>query len=334
MNVVLRTLALCLVALAVTGAQTVVRPQILGGRTLLDAHNAYPDEGQYPDRIDRAIATGARPLVIEQDVALAKINGDDVSVVSHDDILSGTEPTLERHFFDRVRPIVEGALKAGNKASWPVLVLHLDFKTNEREHHKAVWDLLVKHRAWLTTAAFSSDASRISPFVPGPVIVLTENGKDQEKDFSEWAQSTGVNLLFGTIPPPAVPQTKDEVERARILINATPQALIPAAASSYRRWANFPWAVIEEGGPTKAGAWTADDEARLKTVVGYAHSQGLMIRFYTLNGHTPAASRGWTASYNFGSIEAVRQRWQAAIKAGVDLIATDQYEDLASLLRK
>ena len=325
---------MALTIIGLTVMHPLAQTRLFGGRTLLDAHNAYPDEGLYPDRIDRAIATALQPLVIEQDVALATIKGAAVSVVSHDDVLSGTEPTLERHFFDRVRPIVEGALKDGNKASWPVVVLHLDFKTNEREHHRAVWDLLVKHRDWLTTAAFSSDASRISPFVPGPVIVLTENGKDQEKDFSEWAQSTGVNLLFGTIPPPAVPQTKEDAERARILISATPQALMPAAATSYRRWANFPWAVIEEGGPTKAGPWTADDEARLKSVVGYAHSQGLMIRFYTLNGHAPAASRGWTASYNFGSIEAVRQRWQAAIKTGVDLIATDQYEDLAALLRK
>ena len=32
--------------------------------------------------------------------------------------------------------------------------------------------------------------------------------------------------------------------------------------------------------------------------------------------------------------DAVRARWQAAIAAGVDLIATDQYEELATLLSR
>jgi glycerophosphoryl diester phosphodiesterase len=328
MTFLLRAFAVALATITLT-AQAGARPQIFGGRSLLDAHNAYPDEGQYPDRIDRALATGLPRIVIEQDVAYRAGQ----SVVSHDDKLSGDEPTLERHFFDRVRPIVEGAIKAGATSTWPVLVLHLDFKTNEREHHKAVWDLLAKHRAWLTTAAVTTDASKISPFQVGPLLVLTENGENQERDFTEWAAAGGTHLLFGSIPPPNVPRAQDDAERARILINATPQALIPAAATSYRRWVNFPWAVIEEGGPTKASDWTPADAARLETVVRYAHSQGLMIRFYTLNGHTPAASRGWTASYNFGTIEAARQRWQAAIRTGVDLIATDQYEELAALLR-
>lgn len=327
--ILLRILAALLLGTVAADAQPAVRPQILGGQSLLDAHNAYPDEGQYPDRIDRALATGLPRIVIEQDLAFRS----GVSVVSHDDKLSGAEPTLERHFFERVRPIVERAIKAGARDTWPVIVLHLDFKTNERDHHKAVWDLLVKHRSWLTTAAVSRDASTINPFQVGPVLVLTENGENQERDFTEWAEAAGTHLLFGSIPPPNVPRPQDDAERARVLAGAAPQALIPAAASTYRRWANFPWGVIEEGGPTKAGDWTPADDARLAAVVGYAHSQGLMIRFYTLNGHSAAANRGWTASYNFGTPEAVRQRWQAAIKAGVDLIATDQYEDLAALLR-
>jgi hypothetical protein len=37
-------------------------------------------------------------------------------------------------------------------------------------------------------------------------------------------------------------------------------------------------------------------------------------------------------SYNFGSHEAVILRWKAAISAGVNFIATNQYEDLARYL--
>ena len=56
------------------------------------------------------------------------------------------------------------------------------------------------------------------------------------------------------------------------------------------------------------------------------------MRFYTLNGHAPALSKGWTAGYNFGSAGAVHERWKAAIDAGVEFVATDQYEEFARLL--
>ena len=51
------------------------------------------------------------------------------------------------------------------------------------------------------------------------------------------------------------------------------------------------------------------------------------MRFYTLNGHTAAMNRGWTASYNFGESRS-RARALARRHRGVDLIATDQYEEL------
>jgi glycerophosphoryl diester phosphodiesterase len=329
----MRTLAfaLLLTTVGLAGTQTVPPPQLLGGRSLLHAHNCYPDEGQFADRIDRALGTNLTPIVIEQDLAYSVKAGQ--SVVSHDAELDGTEPTLERYFFDRIRPIVERALNEKANDRWPLILLHLDFKTNEREHHKAVWDLLVKHRAWLTTAVFDADQTRISPLKPGPVLVLTENGENQEKDFLEWAAAAKTHLLFGSIPAPAIASTKDEAERARRLVTATPDVLIPTGATTYRRWVNFSWAAIEEGGASKAGAWTNADDARLQAVVGRAHAQGLLVRFYTLNGHSAAESRGWGASYNFGTIQAARERWQAAIRVGADLIATDQYEEFATVLR-
>ena len=75
---------------------------------------------------------------------------------------------------------------------------------------------------------------------------------------------------------------------------------------------------------------------RLKSLVEDAHRRGYWIRFYTLNGHAAAdtALRGWTPSYNFGSLAAVTVRWRAAKAAGVDFIASDQYEDCAKVLRE
>ncbi len=55
---------------------------------------------------------------------------------------------------------------------------------------------------------------------------------------------------------------------------------------------------------------------------------GLWIRFYTLNG-LAGEREGWTASYNFGSLDAAARRWRAAVDAKVDFIATDQYAEFA-----
>ena len=60
----------------------------------------------------------------------------------------------------------------------------------------------------------------------------------------------------------------------------------------------------------------------------------LGIRFYTLNGHAPAAGQGWHHGYNFGSPEAAAARWRAAGEAGVDFVATDQYEAFAAAVKR
>ena len=70
------------------------------------------------------------------------------------------------------------------------------------------------------------------------------------------------------------------------------------------------------------------DAARLAALVADAHAHGLWIRFYTLNG-VAGEREGWTASYNFGSLDAATRRWRAAIDAKVDFIATDQYAEFA-----
>jgi hypothetical protein len=91
--------------------------------------------------------------------------------------------------------------------------------------------------------------------------------------------------------------------------------------------------VVEEGGQPRAGAWTSEDEARLRALVRHVHGAGVWIRFYTLDGFTSAQDRGYTAGYNFGSLAAVAPRWRAAVAAGVDFVATDQYGDFAAARR-
>jgi len=307
---------------------------LFNGRAMMHAHNAYPEKGQWGDRINRALATGATPIVIEQDVALAGQGASARTVVSHDDELTGSEPTLESHFFDRVRPLMERALAERRQDRWPLVVLHLDFKTNQAAHHRAVLALLQKYRGWLMTANRGADPNQLMPLNPGPLLVLTESGENQEADFFTTQQAGQPLLIFGSVPNADVFRVEDAEQRARALAAAAPDALIPSPATNYRRWVNFPWQVVEQGGPRQAGDWSAADRTRLAAIVNRAHSQGLGIRFYTLNGHDPSTHPEWTASYNFGSLDAVRARWLAAIAAGVDLIATDQYEELATLIAR
>ncbi len=92
---------------------------------------------------------------------------------------------------------------------------------------------------------------------------------------------------------------------------------------------------MEAAGQQHAGAWTQEKEQRLRSLVERAHSNGLWIRFYTLDGATEPelSANGWFHGYNFGSLEAVRIRWDAAIAAGVDYVASDQYELLSKEIR-
>ncbi len=296
---------------------------------MLDAHNCYPEDGQWNDRLARAMGTIHSQIGIEQDLVWKPgPNGTGVSVVAHDPKLTGAEPTLEDYFFKAVAPTVEAALKSDVKDAWPLIVLHFDFKTNEPEHHRAVLQLLQKYERWLTTAPRMSD-DRVQPMTIGPVLVLTEAGDGQERDFYSTLPVGERLLIFGTVPSATLTSSDDRDAQWDAAINAAPDVLLPTGATNYRRWANFGWSVVERGGQKRAGAWDERDAARLKSIATRAHALGLWLRFYTLDGYGPGENNGWSDSYNFGSLDAVKSRWSAAIQAGVEFIATNQYEPFA-----
>jgi hypothetical protein len=300
-----------------------------GARVWLHAHNCYPDAGAWRDRLDRALGTGLPWMAIEQDLVWVPDPSENTGqggrvVVAHDTPATGHEPTLDEHFFQRVRPLLDRALTENEPGTWPRVVVSFDFKTNEREHHLAVWDLLGRYERYLTTAVKTGRPGQPSPLRVGPLLVLTESGDGQERDFFERLPAGATLRIFGTVPPPALDdETKKRVHELPV------EALIPSGVTDYRRWTNSPWAAVEAGGPDEAGAWTGADAARLDALVARAHDLGLWIRFYTLNGHAAAESLGWSDSYNFGSREAVAVRWDAARRSGVDFVATDQYEAFA-----
>ena len=300
-------------------------------RPVLDAHNCYPYEGRFADRIDRALSTGF-PVAIEQDIAwgLDPATHQGRPVVSHDAKTTGGEPSLREHFFERVRPIVEKALAGNDVAKWPIIILHFDFKSLDPKVLRAVWDLLGEYQAWITTAPQTSDPRDLAPMDPKPLLVLTEDADEQEAVFFRGIPPGARLRVFGSAHTAAIRGSKQQ--QTHLAATLPPEQLLTERPTNYRRWWNNSWFEVEEGGQNHAGDWTAADAQRLRALVDHAHRLGFWIRFYTLDGFT-AENHGWDNGYNFGSREAVTARWKAAIDAGVNLIATDQYEDLAAFMR-
>jgi hypothetical protein len=284
--------------------------------------------------MERALTTGL-PVAIEQDLVwyTDAATGKSWSIVAHNEPFSGEEPTLRQHFFERVRPRVEQALREGNSGNWPLITLNLDFKSEEPEHLAAIWELLGEHEAWLSTAARGEDAARPQPLDVKPLLVLTGESEAQQRVFHDAVPLGGRLRVFGAVRVRRPDANTPAEQTWQYNVSTAPGELVPEGGGNYRRWWNNSWFFVEEGGATRAGEWTSQDEQRLQALVRYAHTKGLWIRFYTLNGHDPAdESEGWSPGYNFGSREQAERRWRAAIAAGVDFIASDQYEDLAAAL--
>lgn len=301
---------------------------------VLDAHNCYPYDGRWSDRIDRALANGF-PVSIEQDLTWYADPATGVGrvVVTHRAEANGSEPTLRDYFFERVRPMVEKALADNNRARWPLIILHFDFKSWEPPLLHAVWDLLGQYESWITTAPQTKNPGNLAPFDPKPILVITEDSDAQEEVFFKQVPVGAKLRLFGAAHTGKIPGASAE-ERAHYRATLPPEQLLTERPTNYRRWWNNSWGEVEEGGQTRAGEWTAADAKRLRTLVDRAHSLGYWIRFYTLDGFPEGDDHGWDQNYNFGSLEAARIRWRAAISAGVDFIATDQYEDLAEQIKR
>jgi hypothetical protein len=176
----------------------------------------------------------------------------------------------------------------------------------------------------LTTAPRTSTPDVTAPLSVGPLLVLSGASAAQRARFHD-AVPVGQRLrAFGAIPAAAAPGANAD-EREANLSRMPAEQLIAPKASNYARWVNFPWLVVESGGQRRAGDWDRADAARLDALVKRAHTLNLWIRFYTLDGFLDDGD-GLTKSYDFGSDVAVKLRWRAAIRAGVDFIATDHYE--------
>src|SRR3954451_16278969 len=201
----MRLLVTSLLTWCILGAPAGARFDALvtGTRVLLDAHNSYPENGRWADRIDRALGTGL-PLAIEQDLIWYRdpATGEGRSVVSHGQPFTGREPGMREYFFERIRPIVEKALQENRRDDWPIITLNLDFKSDEPEHHAAVWKLLGDYETWLCTAkkrAAGGSGGEVQPMRLAPVLVLTGEQDSQQQDFYDAVPQDGTLRLFGAV---------------------------------------------------------------------------------------------------------------------------------------
>ena len=315
LRIVQTSLAMMMLTPALVAQST--QQALPGSRTVMDAHNCYPYFEWWGDRIDRALSTGT-PLAIEQDLAwhTDPKSGRSWSVVTHGEPTYGNEPLMEQYFFEKVRPTVEKALRDGNHGDWPLITLNLDFKDNKPEHLAAVLALLREYQSWLSSSTKGAQAEQVQPLQIKPILVLTGETDAQQTVFYDELHTGDRVLLFGAV--------HSEDKEA----TAAPEVIDAEKATNYRRWWNNPWKVVEAGGQPKAGEWTPEKMNRLRSLVEHAHANGLWIRFYTLDGATQEelSCHGWFHDYNFGSLDAARVRWRAAIAAHVDYLASDQYE--------
>ena len=302
---------------------------------MLDAHNCYPYEGHWNDRIHRALNSGF-PVSIEQDLAwfVDPATGKGRVVVSHTPHPTGAEPTLEDYFFKQVTPVVRKIVAENKRSEWPLIVLHFDFKDNQTALVQAVWEILGKHEEWLSTAVKTGDPAKISPIERKPILVVTEEADEQQKVFYDAVPVGGRLRLFGSAHTHPAPKNMTKEQVVHWAVTVSPEELVKEKPTNYRRWWNSSWYAVEEGGAPGAGDWTAADDRRLRALVDHAHAMGYWVRFYALDGFAPAEDQGWGMSYNFGSREAVVLRWKAAIAAGVNFIPTNQYEALATYLKQ
>jgi len=172
-------------------------------------------------------------------------------VVSHTSKTTGSEPALRDHFFERVRPIVEKALAGNDRASWPLIILHFDFKTLDPHVIRGVWEVLGQYESWITTAPQTTDPHTLAPFDKKPLLVLTEDADEQEQIFFRDLPAGARLRVFGSAHTENI-DAKSKEERAHLL------ATMPAESYS---WSVRP--ITGAGGTTRGRrSRRADNPAR------------------------------------------------------------------------
>ena len=270
---------------------------------LLNAHNCYPDRGRGAGRLKRARKAGLS--AIEIDLAWSETRGR--SVISHETELTGKEPTLQEYFLAPLLPALR-RMPSGQ----PGMLLFLDFKIDHPALVKEIYDLLGRHGELLTTFGRGGGPPEF-----GPLTVMLTGDNVAIARFESLTGPDEPYRAMGNREPPGGKFQED--------VNN----YFPLPATAFYRVFNFEWKHIERDPNFRAGAFTPAERARLQALVKLAHRKGYWVRAWTLN----ATSNAWGSEQNFGSKEALLERWRAALDCGVEMIATDEYETAGAFLR-
>lgn len=209
-----------------------------GNRPIVDAHNCYPYDGRWTDRIQRALASGF-PVSIEQDLAwyVDPSTGKGRAVLSHSSYANASDPELRAYFFETVRPIIEKALASGDNSRWPLIILHFDFKDVRPPLLRAVWDSVGQYQDWIATAVKSPDRHELTPLSRKPILVITEDSDAQEKVFYDEVATGALLRIFGSAHT-SMPVTRDKKELIHLWATRAPDELLTDPPTTYRRWWN------------------------------------------------------------------------------------------------
>ncbi len=251
-----------------------------------NAHNCYPERGQYYDRLDRARRSGLR--AVEIDVTWSEKRR--ATVISHEKEPAGGEPTLAEYFWQPMLPELQ-RLPRGS----PGGLLLIDFKTAHPGPVEELYRDLERRRELLTLFGKSIDY--------GPLTVLLTGDPGAIAAFEKLHPRSGPYLAMGNRQPSFAGFQEDL------------QTYFPDDATEFYRVYNFEWAHIEpDAALRRSGPLPETARRRLQAFADLAHRKGYWLRTWTLNAAT------------FGGREGLLERWDAAGAAGVEMIATDEYE--------
>lgn len=290
----------CLLAVASAALADDPKPKPLP----ISAHNCYPVDGLGSNRLAEALALGIDNIEIDLGWDADKKR----LIVSHEAApKSGIDyPTFE----DFIRPVLGSPARPDGAPS----VLTLDWKTDDPAAVAKLKRFLDAHADLLSSAP----KAETSPMTARKLTVCFTGNDKAKAIYDDLIPKGGTYRAFA------------DVVHSRGSYRDDPTSYAKEPSSAYHRFLTFDWSAVEAGGPPLARDWSREEAARLEAIVESAHAKGYRVRFYCLNTRGPVLS----INYRFANPDAARARWNAAADAGADWIASDDYREIVSEMRK
>jgi hypothetical protein len=270
----------------------------------ISAHNCYPVDEFGSNRLAEALALGIDNIEIDLgwDADAKRL------IVSHD---PAPKPGVKYPTFeDFIRPV----LVAPSRPDGAPTILTLDWKTDDPAAVARLKAFLDDHADILSSAP----KAETSPLTARKLTVCFTGNAKAKAIYDDLIPKGGTYRAFA------------DVVHSRGVYREDPASYAKEPATAYHRFLTFDWDSVEAGGPLLAREWLREEAARLEAIVKTAHAQGYRIRFYCLNTRGPVLS----INYRFATPDAARIRWNAAADAGADWIASDDYREIVSEMRK